>query len=199
MPAPPDGPRPVTRGWKSFEEGDLWGFKDAKGKVVIAPRYDVVQEFTGGGIACVVDGKDGWVCIDGNGAPLVRPYIVDNGPDDFSGGLARFVEAGKVGFFDDAGNKKIPARFSFAQPFSGDRAAFCDGCTKQCDGEHCSMVGGKWGLIDPTGKQVVAATFDEIDPFVGGYAHAVKDGKEVNLDRNGVVSVAKPSKLRKGG
>lgn len=188
-------PRPATAGWKSFEDGDLVGFKDAQGKVVLAARYQVAQEFTPGGMACVVDG-DGWVCIDGNGAPLVRPFIFDNGPDEFAEGLARFVEAEKVGFFDDTGAKQIPARFSFALPFADGRAAFCDGCVRRCDGEHCSMSGGKWGLIDKTGAEIAAATFDEIGAFAGGSARAVRDGKTLTINRDGLPQTGK---VKKGG
>lgn len=163
-PAAPAKPRPSTVGWTSFEDGDLVGFKDAQGKVVLTPRFAVTQEFSAAGVACGAD-KIGWVCIDGNGTELVRPFVFDNGPDEFSEGLARFVEADKFGFFDAAGDRKIPARFSFALPFAGDRAAFCDGCTKKCEhgGEHCSMTGGKWGQIDKTGAVVVPATFDSAE------------------------------------
>lgn len=190
-------PRPSTAGWKSFEDGDLVGFKDAQGKVVLAPRYPIAQEFTPGGMACVVDG-DGWVCIDGNGAPLLRPFIFDNGPDEFSEGLARFVEADKFGFFDDTGHKQIPARFSFALPFADQRAAFCDGCTRRCEagGEHCSMSGGKWGLIDRTGTVIAAATFDEIGAFEDGIAHAVRAGQALTINRDGLPHTPK---VEKGG
>lgn len=183
-------PRPATTGWKSFEDGELVGFKDAEGKVVLPPRYQVAQEFTPGGMACVVEG-DGWVCIDGNGVPLLRPFVFDNGPDEFSEGLARFVEGEKIGFHDEAGVKQIPARFSFAQPFADGRAAFCDGCTRRCEGEHCSMSGGKWGLIDKTGAEAVAASFDEIGAFADGRARALRDGKALTIDRDGVSQTGK--------
>ncbi len=185
-PEPPPPPRPSTAGWKSFEDGDLVGFKDAQGKVVLSPRFQVAQEFTPSGMACGAD-KDGWVCIDGNGTPLVRPFLFDNGPDEFSEGLARFVEAEKFGFFDESGSKKIPARYSFALPFADDRAAFCDGCTRRCEagGEHCSMTGGKWGLIDKTGAEIVPASFDEIGSFEGGKATAKRAGAEITIDRDG--------------
>lgn len=183
---PPAQLRPSTAGWKSFEDGELVGFKDAQGKVVLSPRFQVAQEFTPGGMACGAD-KDGWVCIDGNGTPLLRPFLYDNGPDEFSEGLARFVEAEKIGFFDESGSKKIPARYSFALPFADDRAAFCDGCTRRCEegGEHCSMTGGKWGLIDKTGAEIVAASFDEIGTFEGGKARAKRAGAEITIDRDG--------------
>jgi len=183
---PPAQPRPSTAGWKSFEDGELVGFKDAQGKVVLSPRFQVAQEFTPGGMACGAD-KDGWVCIDGNGTPLLRPFLYDNGPDEFSEGLARFVEAEKIGFFDESGSKKIPARFSFVLPFADDRAAFCDGCTRRCEegGEHCSMTGGQWGLIDRTGAEIVAASLDEIGAFEGGKARAKRAGAEITIDRDG--------------
>lgn len=204
LPPPPDGPRPVTRGWTSYEDGDHWGFKDATGKVVLPARYDLAQDFTPGGIACVIDGANGWVCIDGNGHPLVRPFLFDNGPDYFSEGLARFVERGKLGFFDDTGARKIPARFDHVLPFEGDRAAFCDGCKQECEpgGEHCRMAGGKWGLIDKTGNEVVPASFDDIGPFEGGTARALKDGAELTIDRDGnpvVPGARKTKKTKKGG
>nr|WP_293184366.1 WG repeat-containing protein [Nannocystis sp.] len=185
----PTPPRPATAGWKSFDEGGLVGFKDAQGKVALSPRFATVQEFSPGGMACGAD-KDGWVCIDGNGTPLLRPFVFDNGPDQFSEGLARFVEAGKLGFFDETGFKKIPARFSFARPFAGNRAAFCDGCTRRCEaeGEHCDMVGGKWGLIDKTGAEIVAPTFDELDDFEDGKARARRDGEQIVIDPDGRVT-----------
>jgi len=32
------------------------------------------------------------------------------------------------------------------------KAKVCNGCTKQQDGEHYMMVGGKWGVIDTKGR-----------------------------------------------
>lgn len=185
-PAVAAAPRPDTAGWTSFEEKDRFGFKDAKGQVVLPARYEVVQEFTPGGVACVVDGG-AWVCIDGRGAEVVRPFIFDNGPDGFAEGLARFVEGDKLGFFDESGARVIPARLDFARGFAGGRAAFCAGCTRKCEagGEHCDMVGGKWGLIDKTGKEVVAPRFDQIGDVEAGVAEAVLAGKPVRIDADG--------------
>ncbi len=190
-PAPPA--RPNTAGWQSFADGERFGFKDARGQVVLPAKYELVQEFTAGGLACVVEGG-AWVCIDGNGKPLVRPFIVDNGPDGFSEGLARFVDegnsgpdgsSGKLGFFDETGARTISARFVFVTPFASGRAAFCVDCKRQCEAEHCSVVGGKWGLIDRTGTEVVLPRFDAISTFVDGAADAVLDGKPSRIDVNG--------------
>jgi hypothetical protein len=175
--------RPDTAGWVAFEAEDgKYGFKDSSGKIVLPPRYGAAYDFTPGGLACVVALPAGeWVCIDGRGAEVLRPYIHDNGPDDASEGLARFVEGGKLGFYD-TGAKVIPARFEFVTPFTEQRAAFCVGCTKKCDGEHCGMVGGRWGLIDRTGAEICAARFTEIGPFENGTARATEDGAEQTID-----------------
>ena len=182
----PATPRPDTAGWQSFADGERYGFKDAKGTVVLPARYELVQEFTPGGMACVVD-AGAWVCIDGRGAELLRPFIVDNGPDGFAEGVARFVDGGKLGFFDETGARVIAPRLDFARPFAGGRAAFCAGCTRECEagGEHCSVVGGKWGLIDRSGNEVVAPRFDEIGDLEAGAADAVLDGKAVRVDADG--------------
>lgn len=187
-PTQPTQPAPAidTTGWVAFEANDLYGFKNAAGEVVLPPRWQMAQDFTPHGLACVVE-ADEWRCIDPRGAELLRPYIYDNGPDYFADGLARFVEAGKLGFHDDAGRKVIPARFEFVTPFAEERAAFCVGCTKQCDGEHCGMSGGKWGLIDRTGAEVLAPRFDEIHPFEGGTASVKEGGLEKRIDRTGAV------------
>lgn len=186
-PPPAAGAPPNTAGWVAFEADDgTYGFKDSSGKVVIPPRYGAAYDFTPGGLACVVAQPEGaWICIDGRGAEVLRPFIVDNGPDYASEGLARFVEGGKLGFFDETGDKVIPARFEFVTPFAEQRAAFCVGCVKQCErgGEHCGMVGGKWGLIDRTGAEVCSPRFDDIAAFEGGTATAVVADATQTIDR----------------
>ncbi len=135
-------------------DSDLWGYVTASGEVVIPPHYVLATEFTTKGIAAIVD-EDGWAWIDDQGTVLLRPFIFDNGPDDFSEGLSRFVEKGKIGFFDTSGKVVIPARFTFANPFQDGCAAFCEGCIKVMYGEHYAYEGGAWGCIDRTGTVVV--------------------------------------------
>lgn len=185
-PTPPAAPkRPDTTGWQTFEGPDgKIGFKDAGGKIVLPARYATADGFSPAGVACVADDV-GWTCIDGSGAEVLKPYLFDNGPDPFSDGLARFVEDGKVGFYDDEFTKVIPARYAFAEPFADGRAPFCTGCTRSCDGEHCSMTGGKWGLLDKAGVEVVAPRFDRISGFEDGKARALEGGAERTIDPQG--------------
>jgi WG containing repeat len=134
-----------------FEKDGLWGYRSGK-TVVIQPAYQVADGFSKQGIAAVVD-ANGWAYIDVKGRVLVRPFVFDNGPDDFREGLARCVEDHKVGFFDESGRIVIAPRFTFARPFSHGRAEVCTGCAEEKDGEHSRFVGGRWFAIDRTGRE----------------------------------------------
>jgi len=98
-----------------FEQGEKWGYRNVGGKVAIQPHFSLAHEFSSEGIAAVVDEK-GWAYIDAQGNILIRPFIVDNGPDYFQDGLARFVELGKFGFFNQRGHVVIHPHFDFAAP-----------------------------------------------------------------------------------
>ena len=123
--------------------------------------------------------------INRQGKTLIRPYLLDNGPDPFREGLARFREAGKVGFFDERGKVVIRARFAFAAPFSEGRAVFCQGCREQEEGEHRSIQGGLWGFIDRKGRIVITPRFDKAESFQEGKARVMLNGRWITIDRQG--------------
>ena len=127
---------------------------------MIQPTYQLVGEFNQFGITAVVDDSE-WVYITMNGKRLLKPYIIDNGPDYFSEGLARFVHRGKIGFMNENGTVVISAKFDFALPFSEGLAAFCTGCKSVSQGEYHQMEGGKWGYINKTGEIVVNPEYDK--------------------------------------
>jgi hypothetical protein len=164
-----------------FEQHGKWGFKDASGKVVIPPRYQMAQEFSPEGLAAVVDAQ-GWAYIDARARVVIRPLAVDNGPDEFSENLARFRQAGKVGFFDRRGKVVIPPRFAFALPFSEGRAAVCDGCLEKKEGEHTALSGGRWGYIDSRGTLVVPLQFEAAESFRNGRARVRLQGAWREID-----------------
>ncbi len=167
-----------------FEQNGKWGFKDSAGKVVIPARYEMAQEFTPDGLAAVVDDQ-GWAYIDARGRVVIRPLAVDNGPDEFSENVARFRESGKVGFFDRRGKVVIAPRFAFAQAFSEGRAAVCDGCVEQKEGEHTSLGGGRWGYIDREGKVVIPLQYERAEPFENGRARVLQKGAWREIDPGG--------------
>src|SRR5574340_842099 len=151
-----------------FEKDGKWGYRD-NGNVVISPRYELAREFSREGIAAVVDEK-GWAYIDRAGRTVIRPLVVDNGPDYFREGLARFRRDGKVGFFDRRGKVVLQPAYTFAMPFFEGRAAVCEGCAEVEKGEHREVTGGKWGFLDRGGRLVIPLRFSEAGNFETGRA-----------------------------
>jgi hypothetical protein len=115
----------------------------------------------------------------------VRPFLVDNGPDDFQEGLARFQEGGRFGYFDERGRIVIQPQFDFSASFCGGRAAFCFGCLKTMDGEYSRYTGGKWGFIDREGRMVIPAQFDEVRDFQGGAARVRLGSQWITIGTEG--------------
>jgi hypothetical protein len=167
-----------------FEQGGKWGYQNANGKVAIPPRFSVANEFSPEGIAPVVD-EQGWAYIDVRGKILIRPFIVDNGPDYFQEGLARFVESGKFGFFNQKGQVVIQPRFDFAAPFSEGLAAYCTGCQMKPEGEHRLVEGGIWGYMDPKGKAAITPRFEATENFASGKARVKLEGQWMAIDKKG--------------
>jgi hypothetical protein len=169
-----------------FEKDGKWGYRDNAGKVSISPRYEMAREFSAEGIAAVVD-QDGWAYIDRTGKVLLRPLVVDNGPDYFREGVARFSRGSRVGFFDTRGKVAIQPVYAHAMPFSEGRAAVCEGCTEVDEGEHRVVKGGKWGFIDRSGRVVVPLQFAAAGSFEKGRARVRAGTNWQHIDKDGKV------------
>jgi hypothetical protein len=165
---------------------ERWGYRDRRGETVIAPVFSVAGPFSRHGIASAAD-DSGWVVIDVKGRILLRPFIFDNGPDDFSEDLARFTKEDKIGFYDRKGRALVPADYDFALPFSEGLAAVCRGCRQESDGEHRTVRGGSWGFIDRKGRVVIPLRYDGAEPFRGGRAEVVFNGEPRTVDRSGTI------------
>ncbi|XDD46197.1 WG repeat-containing protein [Leptospira sp. WS39.C2] len=150
-----------TKGFTSFEENGLFGFKDKKGKVIIKPQYEQAMEFTKSSVAFVVS-KNKWICIDSKNKPLLESFIYDNGPDYIVETLARYVENGKMGFHNERCQKVIEAKFDFVYPFENGYAIVCNGCESKKEEEHSRIVGGKYGIINKKGKIVIPIEYEAI-------------------------------------
>jgi len=79
----------------------------------------------------------------------------DNSADYFKDGLARTIGKNKkIGYIDTKLNIVIEPKYDFAFPFENKKAIVCNGCTKHKLGEHSSLIGGKWGIIDTDGTLI---------------------------------------------
>ena len=169
-----------------FQKGEKWGYRDSGGKTVIEPRFEAALEFSAEGIAAVVDSQ-GWAYIDPTGRVVIRPVVVDNGPDYFAEGLARFRDGGKIGFFDKKGKVVIQAEYAFTRPFSEGLAAVCDTCKEVREDEHTVVVGGKWGFINTRGALVIPLQFEDATSFENGKARVKAAGSWKYIDKKGAV------------
>ena len=46
-------------------------------------------------------------------------------------------------------------------------------------------VGGKWGFIDKTGKEVIVPQYDQANTFRNGKAYVLLNGKWIYIDKTG--------------
>ena len=85
-----------------------------------------------------------------------RMDTMDNGPDAFHSGLARAIAKGKTGFVNRRLQFVIPPTYDHAMPFEHGRAAVCNGCVGKPEGEHSVLVGGVWGAVNRSGREIEA-------------------------------------------
>lgn len=155
---------PGTLGLHVFEDAaGRYGFADAGGRAVIAPRFRFAYEFSKEGIAAAVDTTGRPVFLDRTGAVLAEALRFDNGPDYFQSGRARIVEAGKVGFMDLGGRRVLAPRWDGASAFCGDFAVVCMGCQRGTGDDADVFEGGTWGVIDRGGREVVPIAHASMD------------------------------------
>jgi len=173
-----------------FEKGDKWGYKDGRGNEVIKPQFIQANDFSPKGMAAVVD-DTGWAYIDRRGKIIIRPFVVDNGPDYLQEGLARFTVENKFGFFAKTGKVVIKPRFDFAAPFHEGLAPICLGCKEGKKGGVRFWEGGKWGFINRKGEIVIPPQFDAVRQFENGRARAKLQGKWVSIDKKGKIVMDK--------
>ncbi len=118
-----------------------------------ACRVSVLWCASGFALSAIAQGQSliqdaqGWVYVNDQGEPILRPLIYDNGPDYFEEGLARFVSKGKMGFHDQALTIQIPARYDFAFPFVHGTAKVGMDCEFIPVGEHRSVHCKQWETI----------------------------------------------------
>ena len=144
----------------------VWGYINKEGKWVVRPQYVRVFDFEHG-IGKILRGKyildDDYGFVDSTGKAVAEkdlPKLVRLGVGQFHEGLTDCWDGKKLGFVDEKGRMKIPARFAVTPYQSG----FYEGL---------SAVGidfGKWGFIDKTGKFVIPPKYFQARQFHDGLA-----------------------------
>lgn len=175
-------------------EGELWGFVDKNGKVVLPPQYSAVSYFSGG-LCAVMNSTGSWGYINKKGVLKIEHRYENAHP--FISGKAKVAAGGKYGVIDPKGNyllqpvfddldtdgslylvkinglwgwhnaqnePVIPAQFTDAYPFRGSKLA-------------AAKNGSKWGYINANGKFVIAPQYDFAFGFDGKLALVEMNGK----------------------
>lgn len=144
--------------WFSFYNKDttLIGFKDAKGKVMIRPKFTgftIAARFNH--IIAATEEKNGqWESyyLTRTGKIVGRDslYIFDNAPDCENEGFIRFRDrkTDKTGLLNREGNIAVPAEYNDMSQVRNGMIIALKGATKKTDGEHYSWNDGQEVLID---------------------------------------------------
>jgi len=165
-----------SEGLARFNRDGRWGYIDLAGDIAIEPTFPWAEEFHEGmahvQVTGTVLGYDGrWGYIDQTGKIVIPPnsgrMISDSNGEDsaFHEGLAMIEVEDKAtpprkGFIDNGGKLVIPARFTYAYPFSEGLAAATE-----------SEFGDTgWGYIDRSGNWAIPPRFDWASSFQFGFA-----------------------------
>ncbi|MHB8500846.1 MAG: WG repeat-containing protein [Candidatus Acidiferrales bacterium] len=180
-----------SEGLARFERDGRWGYINPTGNVVIEPTLPWAEEFHEGlahvQVTGTVLGYDGrWGYVDQTGKIVIPPnsgrMISDSSGEEsaFHDGLAMIEVEGKAipprkGFIDNDGRLVVPARFTYAYPFSEGLAA----ATESESGDT------GWGYIDKSGIWVIPPRFDWASSFEFGLAPVNRKKNCGYIDKKG--------------
>ena len=156
--------------------GSKWGYVNAKGEVVIQPKFDSAGAFSEGLAKVEKDKKYGY--INESGTVVIAPRYFAGGP--FKDGYAWVLTSkplqplgkgeygvalfGKVTYIDRTGRQIRP-------PFSAEHVRnFSDGLAAVRPGNITGGCGGKAGYLDTRGQWKIKPQFDDGGDFSEGLA-----------------------------
>lgn len=138
----------------------IYGYVDADGREVIAPRYLDALPFHEGLAAVQV--AEGWGYIDTTGRWVIRPAY--RAAASFSSDRASVCDSsGACGYIDRSGRWVIPARYLVASTFVGDRAFV------MLDQEHSQVI-DREGRVVAEMPYAAIGLLDALPPFLDVFA-----------------------------
>jgi hypothetical protein len=150
--------------------GALCGYVDRDGNTIIAPRYDWADRFYDDRAMVRLAGRYGF--IDRSGNVLVPPIHQLVG--SFLNGHAEVLVDGKIGLIDASGRWTVTPQYGRIIPLRHDkflvgvspyRSLVAPGAERLERGGVSSTLRGRLGLLDASGRWVVAPTWPEIQFF----------------------------------
>lgn len=145
----------------SFLEKPFWGFRDAKGNVVVKPIYKKVQDFSNGLAAVLVDvnGIDKWGFIDAKGNMVIQPkYTIQPSQFDVCG-LAMVVNKDAMCSFINKNGETVSQTYADITPFYNGRAIYTEDWTEQNAGhQRTFLIDSDFNILATLGERVLRAS-----------------------------------------
>ncbi|MDR0672633.1 MAG: WG repeat-containing protein [Zoogloeaceae bacterium] len=173
--------------WFAFTEGEAdemsIGYRDAEGKVRIAPRfssYITAKKFDD--IIAVMEAENGewkwkesyYLTKTGRRVGQGDMYTFDNAFDCENEGFIRFTRNGKTGLFDANGDIAIPAEYDSLSRAMNGRVLGLKNAQKHYQGEHYGWKGGE-GVLLTTENKILIEPFDFFDDSLYFYEVVTSD------------------------
>jgi len=140
--------------------GGQWGFVDARGNIIVEPKYDSMGCFHDGLAVVVYNGKYGFIDKSGE---IVIALEFDSLCPKFSEGFAMFRRDGRSGFINNAGQEVITHNAERFGTFSNGLAWV----------EHDGYI----GFVASSGDFVIPPIFQSVLSFSEGFAGVNYNGK----------------------
>ncbi|MBN8865102.1 MAG: WG repeat-containing protein [Sphingobacteriales bacterium] len=153
-----------------------YGYIDKTGKEIISALYTSAENFKDGRAKVASDEAEFYVDKTGRQV-ILQPEQVN---------YTLYKDFYNYGFRDANGQIVIPAKYTMARNFTEGLAAVQTPMVAYPG----SSSGGTWGFIDKTGKEVIAATFEEAYPFSNGRARIKQSGAYGFISRTGSTIVS---------
>jgi hypothetical protein len=153
---------------KPVQIGSKWGYRDAKGKLVIKPQFDFADDFEQGVARIRIGFKPKPVrygLIDMGGRFLIKPRYEEM--DVFFHGVAMIHCKGKVGYVNREGKEIVAPVWDEGRPFE--------------EGVAPVRKGKRWGLFEPNGRLLLQPEWDAIYEWSPSSVLGKKNGRDIEI------------------
>ena len=176
LPIAKQAPKPIDRqGLTPFSVKGKYGYKNAKGQVVIEPTYDDADVFLEG-LATVKIGKQ-WGFIDANNTMIIKPQF--SYAYGFAENMALIADAkNRYGYINKTGRLVIPPQYEMAERFKNGIARVK---IKKAD---------NWMCIDKNGKATNCLPSNSKAPLQPADIHLTDGGIAIDPNRPNPISTA---------
>lgn len=158
-----------SEGLSVFQNDGKFGFKDSRGRIRIANRYDHARPFQEGLAAIKILNR--WGFIDSQEKIMVQPAY--DGVFDYVNGLARVIRNNRHGLIDRGGKVILSLQYDSILP------------TPQ--GRYWIFEKNKMGLVSSTGRLLLEPSYEFLEEMTTGNLRAKRNGTWGILTPEGLI------------